>query len=193
MIYEGIKAGIFVYHNNESDEALIQAVKEGDPEAFGPLIERHKIAIYRLVYRMVHNRDDAEDLVQEIFIKAYKGIKSFKPGYKFLPWLSRIAVNHTLNFIKKEKKVEVQPLEWVANYNDGKNNPVEIVKQKILKEKVLAAMEQLPNEYRIVLLLRVEEGLSYEEIGQVLNIPRGTVMSRLARARQRLKELLEGI
>lgn len=193
MIYEGIKAGIFVYHNNESDETLIQAVKEGDPEAFGPLIERHKIAIYRLVYRMVHNRDDAEDLVQEIFIKAYKGIKSFKPGYKFLPWLSRIAVNHTLNFIKKEKKVEVQPLEWVANYNDGKNNPAEIVKQKILKEKVLAAMEQLPNEYRIVLLLRVEEGLSYEEIGQALNIPRGTVMSRLARARQRLKELLEGI
>ncbi|MCX7994325.1 MAG: RNA polymerase sigma factor [candidate division WOR-3 bacterium] len=180
-----------MYYNSENDETLIQAVKSGDAEAFGPLIERYKIVIYRLVYRMVRNRDDAEDLVQEIFIKAYKGLKDFKTGHKFLPWLSRIAVNHTLNFINKERRVEAQPLEWVVNYDDGKNNPVEMVEQKILKEKIMKAMEQLPEEYRVVLLLRVEEDMSYEEIGQALNIPRGTVMSRLARARQKLKELLE--
>lgn len=180
-----------MYNNNESDDVLIQAVKDGDCEAFGPLIERYKIPIYRLVYRMVRNRDDAEDLVQEIFIKAYNGIKGFKSGNRFFPWLSRIAVNHTLNYIKKEKKVEVQPLEWAENYDDGKNDPVEIVEQKMLKEKIARAMARLPEEYRIILILRVEEELSYEEISQSLNIPRGTVMSRLARARQRLREIFE--
>ncbi|MEO0124172.1 MAG: sigma-70 family RNA polymerase sigma factor [candidate division WOR-3 bacterium] len=180
-----------MYNNNESDDVLIQAVKDGDCEAFGPLIERYKIPIYRLVYRMVRNRDDAEDLVQEIFIKAYNGIKGFKSGNRFFPWLSRIAVNHTLNYIKKEKKVEVQPLEWAENYDDGKNDPVEIVGQKMLKEKIARAMARLPEEYRIILILRVEEELSYEEISQSLNIPRGTVMSRLARARQRLREIFE--
>ncbi|MEO0094587.1 MAG: RNA polymerase sigma factor [candidate division WOR-3 bacterium] len=180
-----------MYNNNESDEALVQAIKDGDCEAFAPLIERYKLSIYRLVYRMVHNREDAEDLVQEIFIKAYNGIKDFKSGNKFFPWLSRIAVNHTLNFIKKEKKIDVQPLEWAENYNDGKNDPVEIVEQKMLKEKIARAMARLPEEYRVILILRVEEELSYEEISQSLNIPRGTVMSRLARARQRLREIFE--
>ncbi len=180
-----------MYNNNESEEILIQAAKDGDCESFAPLIERYKMSIYRLVYRMVRNRDDTEDLVQEIFIKAYKGIKGFKIGNKFFPWLCRIAVNHTLNFIKKEKKVDIQPLEWVENYNDSKNDPVKMVEQKMLKERVAQAMARLPEDYRVVLILRVEEELSYEEISQSLNIPRGTVMSRLARARQRLREIFE--
>ena len=190
-IDDGIKSGFFVYNNNESDDVLIQSVKDGDCEAFGPLIERYKIPIYRLVYRMVRNRDDAEDLVQEIFIKAYNGIKDFKTGNRFLPWLSRIAVNHTLNFIRKEKRVDIQPLEWTENYADCKNDPVEMVEHKMLKEKIARAMARLPEDYRVILILRVEEELSYDEISQSLNIPKGTVMSRLARARQRLKEIFE--
>lgn len=180
-----------MYIYNESDDELIQAIKNGDCEAFAPLIERYKLSIYRLVYRMVRNRDDAEDLVQEILIKAYHGIKTFKAGYRFFPWLSRIAVNHTLNFIKREKKVEVQRFEWVEDQDLDKNDPVKMVERKMLREKILKAMEQLTEDYRVVLILRVEEGLSYEEISQTLNIPRGTVMSRLARARQRLKEILK--
>ncbi|MEO0206040.1 MAG: RNA polymerase sigma factor, partial [candidate division WOR-3 bacterium] len=148
---------------------------------------------YRLVYRMVRNRDDAEDLVQEVFIKAYNGMNGFKSGNKFFPWLSRIAVNHTLNFIKKEKKVDVQSLEWVPNYADNTNDPVEMVKNKILKERIAEAMAQLPEDFRAILVLRVEEQLSYEEISQALGIPRGTVMSRLARARQRLREIIGGL
>ncbi len=180
-----------MYNNNESDENLIEAVKKGDCEAFAPLIERYKLSIYRIVYRMVHNRDDTEDLVQEIFIKAYNGINGFKAGNRFFPWLSRIALNHTLNFIKKEKKVDVQPLDWVPNYADNKNDPVQIMENKVLREKIAQAMEQLPEDHRAILVLRIEEELSYEEISQVLGIPRGTVMSRLARARQRLKEIFE--
>lgn len=182
-----------MYHYNESDEKLIEMVKNGDSESFAPLIERYKMAIYRLVYQMVHNRDDAEDLVQETFIKAYQGIKTFKSGYKFLPWLFRIATNHTLNFIKKERKVDVQPLEWAQNYKDDKGDPVQIIKEKMLKEKIAKAMEQLPEDYRVILILRVEEQLSYAEISQALGIPVGTVMSRLARARQQLRNIFKDL
>ncbi|MGQ9465094.1 MAG: RNA polymerase sigma factor [bacterium] len=182
-----------MYNNNESDEKLIMMVKNGECEAFAPLIERYRMSIYRLVYQMVYNRDDTEDLVQEIFIKAYHGIRSFKSGYKFLPWLSRIAVNHTLNFIKKEKKVNIQPLEWVQDYADNKGDPVEIAKEKMLKEKIAKAMAQLPQKYRVILVLRVEEQLSYEEISQTLDIPVGTVMSRLARAREHLRNIFKNL
>jgi len=182
-----------VYNNNESDEILIETVKNGDCEAFAPLIERYKMSVYRLVYRMVHNRDDTEDLVQEIFIKAYHGIKSFKSGNRFFPWLSKIAVNHTLNFIKKEKKVDVQPLEWVQNYADNRDDPVQMVKNKMLKERIAEAMAQLPEDYRAILVLGIEEQLSYEEISQAMGIPPGTVMSRLARARQRLRDIFKDL
>ncbi len=182
-----------MYNNNESDDKLIEMVKDGDCEAFAPLIERYKMSIYRLVYQMVHNRDDTEDLVQEIFIKAYQGIKTFKSGYKFLPWLSKIAVNHTLNFIKKERKIDVQPLEWAQNYADNKGDPVQMVKEKMLKEKLAKAMAQLPEEYRVVLVLRIEEQLSYEEISQTLGIPAGTVMSRIARAREHLRNIFKDL
>uniref|UniRef100_A0A7V3RG83 RNA polymerase sigma factor n=1 Tax=candidate division WOR-3 bacterium TaxID=2052148 RepID=A0A7V3RG83_UNCW3 len=177
-------------YNSESDEAIIKAVKDGDIESFGILIERYKLHVYRLVYRMVHNRDNAEDLVQEVFIKAYIGLKGFKSGHKFTSWLYRIAMNHTLNFIKNEKKIELQSIESVEFYSDGKDDPVQMVQEKILKERIEKAIEQLPAEQRAVIILRVQEKLSYEEIGKVLNISKGTVMSRLARARQRLKEIL---
>ncbi len=180
-----------MYNNNESDEVLIAAVKNGDCEAFAQLIERYKMSVYRLIYRMVYNRDDAEDLVQEVFIKAYRGIKGFRAGSKFFPWLSKIAVNHTINFIKRERRVDIQPLEWVQNCADNTGDPVQVVKNKMLKERIAKAVMQLPDDYRAVLVLRVEEQLSYEEISQALGIPRGTVMSRLARARQLLRSIFE--
>lgn len=181
-----------MYYNNESDEALIERVKKGDCEAFSPLIERYKMLVYRLVYRMLGNRDDTEDLVQEVFIKAYNSIKSFKSGSPFSPWLSKIAVNLTINFIKKEKRGHLESLDRVQNQiSSNKDDPVEMTRSKLLKEKIQEAMSRLPEIYRAVLVLRIEEELSYEEIGKILNIPKGTVMSRLARARECLKETFE--
>jgi len=165
-------------------------VKNGDAEAFTPLIERYKLQVYRLIYRMVRNRDDTEDLVQEVFIRSFSAIKSFKPGSQFYPWLSRVAVNHTLNYLKKEQRHKVQPLEWIENQMaSNRDDPVEMTEHKLLKERVTLAMKRLPGDYRTILVLRVEEELSYDEISKVLHIPRGTVMSRLARARQQLKEI----
>lgn len=183
-----------MYNNIESDEHYIDRVKKGDCEAFGPLIERYKMQVYRLIYRMVYNRDDAEDLVQEVFIRSYRAIKSFRPNSPFYPWLSRIAVNHTINYLKKERKDKMQPLDWVQNHlADDRHDPVQTAKTGMLKERIGNAMQQLPAEYRTILMLRVEEELSYDEISRMLKIPKGTVMSRLARARQRLREIFKDL
>jgi len=181
-----------VYNSIESDDTLIDMIKKGDCDAFNPLVERYKMSLYRLMYRMVYNRDDAEDLVEEAFIKAYKSISTFEIGKSFYAWISRIAVNNAINFLKKEKRSTVQPLEWHEHsLADKKGDPVKMTKQKLLKERIGAAMAKLPEEFRTILLLRVEENFSYAEIGRVLKIPKGTVMSRLARARQKLRKIFE--
>jgi RNA polymerase sigma-70 factor (ECF subfamily) len=181
-----------VYNKVESDEVLIERVKKGDCEAFNPLVERYKLPLYKVVYRMVFNRDDAEDLVEEAFIKAYRAIARFKTGRPFFSWLCKIAVNNAINYIKKEKRGRTQSIEGMEHRLVAqKGNPVAMTKEKMLKEKVCMAMAQLPDDYRAILALKVEEEFSYEEISKILKIPKGTVMSRLARARQRLKELFE--
>ncbi|UCG92232.1 MAG: sigma-70 family RNA polymerase sigma factor [candidate division WOR-3 bacterium] len=181
-----------MYSSIESDEILIKRVKNGDCEAFNPLVERYKLALYKLMYRMVYNRDDAEDLVEEAFIKAYRSISRFEIGRPFYAWLSRLAVNNAINFLRKKKRGHLEPLEWSEHRLVAeKQNPVAMTREKMLKERINKAMAQLPQEYRTILVLRVNDELSYEEISEVLKIPKGTVMSRLARARQRLKEIFK--
>lgn len=181
-----------MYNNTESDETLIEQVKKGECEAFNPLVERYKLSLYRLMYRMVFNRDDAEDLVEEAFIKAYRSISRFEIGRSFYAWLARIAVNNAINYKKKTHNVKLEPIEWVEHsLTNGKNDPVEMTEEKLLKEKINIAMAKLPPEFRAILILRVEENLCYDEISSILKIPKGTVMSRLARARHKLKELFE--
>jgi RNA polymerase sigma-70 factor (ECF subfamily) len=179
-----------VYNKVESDEALLQAVKNGDCESFNPLIERYKLPLYKVMYRMVLNRDDAEDLVEEAFIKAYRAIKKFDTSRPFYTWIRRIAVNNAINFLKKERRNLIEPLEFVEKrLSNNRHDPVAMTEQKIIKERINQAMANLPEEFRIVISLKVEQDLSYDEISRVLKIPKGTVMSRLARARQKLKQI----
>ncbi len=181
-----------MYNNIESDEALLRSVKEGDCEAFNPLIERYKLPLYKVMYRMTLNRDDAEDLVEEAFIKAYRAMDKFELGRPFYSWLKRIAVNNAINFIKKERRYRTESFETVkTRIKDDRHNPVTMTKQKMLRERIRMAMTRLPKDARIIVSLKVEQDLSYDEIGKLLKIPRGTVMSRLARARQRLKRILK--
>lgn len=179
-----------MYNSIESDDVLIERVKKGDQEAFNPLVERYKLPLYKVMYRMVYNRDDAEDLVEEAFIKAFRSLKKFETGRPFYAWICRIAVNNAINYLRKEKRAQVQPLEFVEHRLAAKKgDPVKMTAQKVLQEKIAASMARLPEDDRTILILRVDEEFSYEEISKILNIPRGTVMSRLARARQRLREI----
>lgn len=179
-----------MYNSIESDDILIERIKKGDVEAFNPLVDRYKLPLYKVMYRMVYNQDDAEDLVEEAFIKAYRAIKRFEHGRSFFAWLCRIAVNNAINFMKKERRSQTQPLETVEySLSAKKGNPVEMTKEKMLKEKIAMAIARLPEEFRTILVLRVEQEFSYEQISAILDIPKGTVMSRLARARQKLRDL----
>ena len=181
-----------MYNNIENDEELIKRVQAGDCDAFNPLIARYKLPLYKMMYRMVYNRDDAEDLVEEAFIKAYRAIDRFSAEKKFFPWIYRIAINNALNFLKSKRRQKAESLSQYENrLMDMKTDPVKITENKILKEKVNQAIVRLPDEYRVIINLRVEQECSYDEISQILNIPKGTVMSRLARARKKLKEILK--
>lgn len=183
-----------MYNSIESDEVLIERVKKGECEAFNPLVERYKLPLYKVMYRMVYNRDDAEDLVEEAFIKAFRAISKFEIGRSFYAWICRIAVNNAINYLKKEKRGQTQSIEFIEHSLSAKRgNPVEMTRQKTLKERIAMAMAKLPEDYRTILVLRVEEDLTYQKISEILEIPRGTVMSRLARARQRMRELFKNM
>ncbi len=181
-----------MYSIDESDDVLIDRVKKGDCEAFSPLVGRYKMALYKIIYRMVVNRDDTEDLVQEVFIKAFREIGKFRSGMPLYPWLAKIAVNHTINFLKRERSIKPMNIEDIKEVVPShKDDPVQMTREKILHENINRAMALLPEEYRVIMVLRVEEDMAYDEISRFLKIPRGTVMSRLARARQKLKEIFK--
>ena len=179
----------------EDDEGLIAKAQEGDLYSFDLLVKKYQKKIYTLAYRMVKNHDAADDMAQETFINAYSSIKSFKLGYSFYTWLYRICMNLTINYLKRQKFViseshfeeEVNPLEKETESED----PLSLLVQKEQARKIEQAIDSLSPKYKAVFILKVHEDLSYEEIAQTLKISLGTVMSRLFRARERLRQLLK--
>jgi RNA polymerase sigma-70 factor (ECF subfamily) len=181
-----------VYNSTETDDVLIESVKKGDADAYKPLVERYKLPLYTVMYRMVRHRDDAEDLVEEAFIKGYRAIKSFETGRPFFAWLCKIAVNNAINFLKKERRDKMQPIGQVEHALRAKQgDPVQMTEQKLLQERIAAAMAKLDDADRTILILRIDKEFSYDEIAGIMKIPRGTVMSRLSRARQKLRKIFE--
>lgn len=180
---------------NEDDERLIAKAQEGDLFSFDHLVKKYQKKIYFLAYRMVKNRDAADDIAQETFINAYLSIKSFKPGYSFYSWLYRICMNLSINHLKRQKFVipesqfeeEASPLEKETITED----PLSLLVQKERERKIEQSIDSLPPKYKAVFMLKVYEDLSYEEIAQTLKISLGTVMSRLFRAREKLQKLLK--
>ncbi len=181
--------------NSENDDQLIRKVQEGDNYAFDLLVKRYQRKIYFLAYRMVKNHDNADDIAQDTFINAYTAIKSFKAGYSFYTWLYRICMNLSINFLKKQKfmipesqfEEEKNPVERESTRVDASDH----LAAKELEIKIDRALNSLPPKFKSVLILRIYEDLSYEEIAQTLNISTGTVMSRLFRARERMREMLK--
>jgi RNA polymerase sigma-70 factor, ECF subfamily len=180
---------------SENDNELILKVQQGDSYSFDLLVKRYQKRIYFLAYRMVKSHDYADDLAQETFIHAYSAIGSFKTGYNFYTWLYRICMNLSINFLKRQKFM-IPESQFDEEKNPMKTEPARVdpadhLAAKELEIKIDRALNLLPPKFKAVLILRIYEDLSYEEIAQTLNISTGTVMSRLFRARERMQEMLK--
>jgi RNA polymerase sigma factor (sigma-70 family) len=181
------------------EQELVARARHGDMSAYDDLVRRYQERIYATVYHMTSNHEDANDLAQEAFIKAYQALKSFKGGSSFYTWVYRIAVNKTINFLKQRKNrihMSLNDLDFNAE-----NDPdlVALVSDKTprrdaglaeLQEKLNAAMQKLSDHHRLVVTLHDVQGMSHEEIAAIMDCNIGTVRSRLFYARQQLQGYL---
>jgi RNA polymerase sigma-70 factor (ECF subfamily) len=172
------------------EHMLITQAKQGNVDAFETLVKRYQHSIYYLCRRMTGNHQSADDVSQETFIKAFFAMDRFKDGMNFFTWIRKIAVNNSLNFIKASKREE--PLgdgaeKIKGNSSMGQELPHEMLQRNQTEQRFMKALKALPPEQKIVFILRVYENQSYREIAQILDISEGTVMSRLSRAREKLK------
>ena len=174
----------------------IQKTLSGDAKAFEWIMKKYQKRVYYTVMQVVMNHDDADDILQDTFIKAYTKLETFDSSYPFYPWLYRIAINTSLNHQKKKARLRAVSLDEV----DGNNNHADLaespsqmfdVEENELVRNLKKALSKIPDEQRTVFILRVQDGLSYQEISDTMNISIGTVMSRLSRARDKLRNLLQ--
>jgi len=183
-----------------SDDALMCKFQDGDESAFRRLLERYQDRILNYVLRMVSDYDTASDIAQEVFIKVYINAGRYLPGSRFSPWLYRIATNLAINELRRRKRWRFLSIDEAAtneerNYHfelaDTKSlSPEERVMQREDVLKVEEALAKVALKYRTPLILREIEGYDYDEISKILDIPRGTVKSRLNRGRALLKTIL---
>lgn len=171
----------------ETESELITAAQQGDRRAFGELVRQHRAGVINVVYRMCGDAHVAEDAAQEAFIRAWQHLPNYRPRSPFRNWVYRIATNVAVDVLRREKEtVDIDTLPLIAS-NGGPEAAVEGQEQS---ERVQQAVLALPQASRAALVLREYEGLSYREIAEMLDIPIGTVMSRLNYARNRLRESL---
>lgn len=173
-----------------ADDLLISQTLSGNQKSYEILVKRYQKRVHRLAQRLVRDADAADDVAQEAFIRAYYALSRYEQGRNFYFWLSRIAVNLALNHLSREKRLVALPEEDTNLDPALSTDPTAEADASQLKVRIGEAIEKLPLHQRSVLLLRAQEGLSYQEIARNLDISIGTVMSRLSRARQALKELL---
>ena len=171
----------------ETELELIAKAQQGDRQAFGELVRRHREGVINVVYRMCGNANLAEDSAQEAFIRAWQHLPNYRPRSAFRNWVYRIATNAATDLMRREREtVDVDTLS-LASSDEG---PEAMVERGERGERVRQAVLALPPASRAVLVLREYEGLSYREIADTLGIPIGTVMSRLSYARNRLRQSL---
>ena len=183
----------------EQETAVIRAVIGGDADAYEALVREYEKNVYNLALRMTGNTEDAYDMSQEAFLKAWRALSTYQFDAAFSTWLYRLTTNVCLDFLRKRNRQAHSSLttedenEEPREYSvpDPAPGPEEQAVSSWQQEAVQAAMQQLPEDYRLVLQLRVVEDLPYEQIADVMGIPVGTVKSRLSRARLQLKKLLE--
>lgn len=187
---------------SETDDlALVRRSQQNDLQAYDELVRRYHGKIYGLIYNMTSNKEDTEDLVQDVFVKAFKSLRQFKGKSSFYTWLYRISINQTINYVKKRNNrsalslndmdVSVEKDEAYMELS-SRGSPVRDVALSELKEKLNRALQSLSEKHRAVVVLHDIQGIPHEEIGEMLGCSPGTVRSRLYYARQQLQaELAE--
>jgi RNA polymerase sigma-70 factor (ECF subfamily) len=178
-----------------TDLELIHRVKAGEHEPFNELMTRYNRKIYHVIYTLTRNHADTQDLVQETFIRAYTHIRRFDEQYRFYTWLYRIAVNLSFTFLKRRKlaPVSIEPDDPEQGESElPDNRGVNFAEQSDQRRNIERALALLPAEQRLAITLRTYDKLSYAEIAEVMHTSIGTVMSRLSRARDKLRESLQG-
>jgi RNA polymerase sigma-70 factor (ECF subfamily) len=185
-------------NNNNNDKELVARAKEGDSKAFDLLVKKYQFKVVNLVSRYVHS-EEAQDVAQEAFIKAYRGLKSFRGDSAFYTWMYRIAVNSAKNYLLSASRrqsdftVDVQDAEYFddATMLRDTASPDHVLLTEELEEKVFDAIRQLPEDLKTAITLRELEGLSYEEIAETMDCPIGTVRSRIFRARESIDKVVK--
>jgi RNA polymerase sigma-70 factor (ECF subfamily) len=174
----------------------VEGARHGDPAAFDALVQAFGPILFRVIGRLVRDPDDREDLVQDTFVRAYEALGRFHPGADFRPWLLTIALNRVRDHLRHRRR---RPAHAPLVGEEGEElplaapdpSPAVLAEAQELRSRAERAFGRLEVEVQAILWLRVREGLEYREIAEVLGIPRGTVMSRLARARQALRTQLD--
>ena len=182
----------------EEEAQFILRVQNGDRASFEKLVIENQKRVYNLALRMVGNVDDAFDMSQEAFIKAYNSIGSFRGESRFSVWLYRLTTNVCLDFLYSQARRRQSSLTYLDDMEEGKeleipderSSPETIMEQKELRETLERGIDKLPPDYRAILLLREIEGFSYNEIADTLSLEEGTVKSRIFRARKKLCDIL---
>jgi RNA polymerase sigma-70 factor (ECF subfamily) len=186
----------------KSESELVAAAKAGSNEAFDELVNRYERKIYRLALRLTGNTEDAEDVLQETFLKAFEHLSDFRQDSRFYTWLVRIAVNEGLMKLRKRRSDKSEPLEDAVDdegqvmpreFRDWKPNPEQQMNQEEMERILLNAAQSLPASLRAVFFLRDVEELSTEETAEMLNLTTGAVKARLFRARLQLREELSKV
>ena len=179
------------------DQVLVQRAREGDLDAYDVLVRRHHSRLYGMVFNMTRSRQDAEDLLQEVFVKAYDALKGFKGDSAFYTWIYRIAVNRAINFVKNRKRRMTVSLNDPGLSGESQedrrpelsNNdtPARDARLKEIQEKLNRALDTLSDNHKTVVIMHDMQGIPHEQIAEVLGISCGTVRSRLFYARQALQ------
>lgn len=185
---------------SEYEKALLEKARKGDVNAFEMLIMEHERKAYNIAYRFLKNSEDAEDITQEAFLRAFKSIKKFKGHSSFSTWLYRIINNTCIDFVRSKQNKPVDSIDKTIRYEGeelelqiptDENDPVETVETNEISGLMQSMLDQLPDDQKMALVLRDIQGFSYQEIVDITGVGMGTVKSRINRGRMALKELIE--
>ena len=172
-----------------TDYELITQILNGDKELFAELVRRYKNLVYSVVVRMVNDRDEADDLAQDVFLKVYRNLDKYYPDYKFSTWVIRISTNHVIDY-RRKNRLDTQSLddvEYDTLVAAGSSPEADYLKKE-LKEMLDKTVAALPDMYRVPIMLYHEQGLSYQEIADIIEQPLSKVKNRIFRGRKMLKD-----